>query len=90
MSRIYLFDVDGTLTPAKEKIKESFFRIVDNTNVKNRGRNCNTLGEAVLTTILQYLDTDKEYQDKKFKNKRELCKVILSLFKSKKLVFESP
>lgn len=74
----------------KEKIKESFFRIVDNTNVKNRGRNCNTLGEAVLTTILQYLDTDKEYQDKKFKNKRELCKVILSLFKSKKLVFESP
>tara|TARA_R100000008_G_scaffold802_3_gene664 strand:- start:32 stop:790 length:759 start_codon:yes stop_codon:yes gene_type:complete len=24
MGRIYLFDVDGTLTPAKEKIKESF------------------------------------------------------------------
>jgi hypothetical protein len=79
----------------KEKIndrKKEFFRIVNTSNPRNKGKVCinNTGGE--IKEVIQFLDTSgkyKKYYQEKIKNKNEICEIIQKLFEEKDLLFIS-
>ena len=90
-SRYYAFVIyrggKGTIV---EKEKE-FFRIIDNSNKANRGRNCRSYDMADLISILRYLDTEGKYKkmlEGKIK-KPILCPILEKLFQDKGLLFTS-
>lgn len=73
-----------------EKEKQ-FFRIIDTSNEKNRGKVCSCYGIEELKKIYYYLDTEKKYAKlvgPKIK-KPKLCPILINLFKEKKLLFMS-
>lgn len=70
---------------------KQFFRIVDNSDRKNRGKVCNNYDTKELLNVLRFLDDKKEYIkdfEKKAK-KPKLCPLLLRLFEEKNLVFTS-
>ena len=73
-----------------EKEKE-FFRIIDNSNKANRGRNCRSYNMAELISILKYLDTEGKYKKKMERKikKPDLCPILEKLFEEKGLLFTS-
>ena len=70
--------------------KKIFFRIVDNSNPRNKGKVCKNYGIHNLINILEYLDTDKKYIFKNYKpRKDEICNRLLKIFEEKNLLFVS-
>lgn len=71
--------------------KKNFFRIIDNSNERNKGIMCLFNSTANNIKILKYLDTEKKYDDltKGRPRKNEICAAILNLFREKDLLFES-
>lgn len=71
--------------------EEGFFRIVDNSNPRNKGLTCTSGVVDKLNEVLRWLDTDGEYKhmlDEKVK-KKKLCPILRQLFMKKDLLFIS-
>ena len=74
------------------KRKKEFFRIVDTSNPRNKGRVCINNDFKEVQKIIEFLDTDKKYKDYytgKNNSKNEACDIIKDLFKKKGLLFVS-
>ena len=74
-----------------EKRKREFFRIIDSTNPRNKGRVCSNNNSDVLQNVLKYLDKEKKHKDiytGKI-NKNKICEIIKDLFIKKDLLFIS-
>ena len=73
------------------KRKREFFRIIDTSNPRNKGRVCSSLDVKMVQSILKSIDDKKEY--KKYYTgkiaKNEVCENIKSIFKKKGLLFVS-
>ena len=81
----------GNIDDPLYKRKKEFFRIIDTSNPRNKGRVCiNNKGEDIVK-VLKFLDTDKKY--KKYytqTNKKEaICNIVKDLFSEKNLLFSS-
>lgn len=73
------------------KKERSFFRIVDNTNPRNKGLVCGSGKVKNLKPILTYVDTEKRYTniwDEKSK-KNQVCEILRKLFQERGLLFTS-
>ena len=71
--------------------QREFFRIIDSTNPRNKGRVCANNNSEVLQDVLKYLDKDKKHKDMYVGkvNKNKLCEILKSLFIKKDLLFVS-
>ena len=74
---------DKKFLSQKEK---DFFRIIDNSNPRNKGIVCDTDSSGHIIKIVNHLSD--ETLKRKIK-KPELCLMLLKLFKEKNLLFES-
>ena len=73
------------------KKEKNFFRIVDNSNPRNKGIICLTDNTKHIENIVRYLDKNKKYEsiyNNKIK-KPELCNTLIKLFRENNLMFES-
>jgi hypothetical protein len=71
--------------------ERNFFRIVDNTNTRNKGLTCTSGVVDNLKPLVRYLDDEGEYKnslDEKVR-KYKLCEILKSLFIKKNLLFVS-
>ena len=68
-----------------------FFRIVDNSNLRNKGLVCKNWSVDNLKPIVKFLDTEKKYKDlfKEKVRKNKLCEILKKLFIEKNLMFVS-
>ena len=73
------------------KRRREFFRIVDTTNERNKGRVCVNNTATEVQKVLKYIDNKKKHKDLYTGkiNKNDVCKIIKSLFEEKGLLFES-
>lgn len=73
------------------KRKREFFRIIDTSNPRNKGRVCSSLDAKMIQKIIKSIDNEKKY--KKYYtgkiNKNEVCDNIKTIFKEKGLLFIS-
>jgi len=73
------------------KRKREFFRIIDTSNPRNKGRVCTSSDIGYIQNVLKKIDTEKKY--KKYYtgkiNKNEICNYIKDIFKEKGLLFVS-
>ena len=73
------------------KRKREFFRIIDTSNPRNKGRVCSSLDAKMIQEIIKSIDKKKKY--KKYYtgkiNKNEVCDNIKTIFKEKGLLFIS-
>jgi hypothetical protein len=73
------------------KRKREFFRIIDTSNPRNKGRVCSSLDVTMVQKILKSVDKEKKY--KKYYtgkiSKNEVCEHIKTVFKEKNLLFIS-
>ena len=75
-----------------EDKKKNFFRIVDNSNPRNKGIICRFLTPTSnIVKIIKYLDKDKKYENfyEGKARKNDLCDSLLALFKENNLLFTS-
>jgi hypothetical protein len=71
--------------------EQQFFRIIDNTDNKNRGKNCFNYNIQDLINIFKYMDSEGKYKkmfEKKIK-KPKLCPLLIKIFEDKGLLFSS-
>ena len=70
--------------------KKIFFRIIDNTNPRNKGKVCKFENVDNLIKILNYIDKENKYpiKDKK-PRKDEVCNKLLNILEEKNLLFVS-
>jgi len=73
------------------KRKREFFRIIDTSNPRNKGRVCTSSDIGYIQNVLKKIDTEKKY--KKYYtgkiNKNDICNYIKDIFKEKGLLFVS-
>ncbi len=73
------------------KRKREFFRIIDTSNIRNKGRVCSSLEVNKVQLVLKSIDKEKRY--KKYYtgkiSKNEVCEKIKTIFKEKGLLFVS-
>ena len=71
--------------------RRDFFRIIDTSNPRNKGRVCINTSAEDIVKILKFLDKDKKY--KKYYvgkiNKNQVCEIVKKLFEEKDLLFIS-
>jgi len=74
-----------------DRRKEEFFRVIDNSNPRNKGRVCVNNSFNFLQDVLKYIDTEKKHTELytgKIR-KKEICNLLLQIFKEKGLLFVS-
>ena len=74
-----------------DRRKEEFFRVIDNSNPRNKGRVCVNNSFNFLQDVLKYIDTEKKHEDLytgKIR-KKEICNLLLQIFREKGLLFIS-
>ena len=73
------------------KRRREFFRIIDTSNPRNKGRVCVNTSTEEIQKILKSVDTKKQY--KQFYsgkvNKNKICEIIKDIFKENNLLFIS-
>jgi len=74
-----------------EKREREFFRIIDTSNPRNKGKVCVNNSAEDVRDILKFIDKEKEYKNLYSSkiNKTKVCKIVENLFRKNDLLFIS-